>query len=183
MVSLYHSPPSQHDPMPPTPGERFCQHVSEYLTTHQLKSLGQIDRKQLASIYDDFQKKETTVHRPAGKRLDQEEKEWLDGLCSNPAYEGIAVRQEIEKCRTWSQINRKQCTKRRILAWLNRVERPLAASAQPGRHSNRDGRLNDEPSGWRAFLNSTYPDNCHRETAWVNLPDHAKKLVIQGMNK
>src|SRR6185312_11043063 len=57
---------------------------------------------------------------------DCSDEEWLASLEANPAYQGLDVRREYEKCRVWTQTNKRQMpTKRRFLNWLNKAERPM----------------------------------------------------------
>jgi len=50
---------------------------------------------------------------------------WLEGLCSDKAYAGVDVRAEVGKCVQWCEVNRKMPSRRRIIAWLNRAEKPV----------------------------------------------------------
>ena len=52
--------------------------------------------------------------------------DWLNGLKATPAYQGIDVDRETAKCAAWCEANRKAPpSRRRIINWLNRVERPV----------------------------------------------------------
>lgn len=51
--------------------------------------------------------------------------EWLVSLASDPAFQGIAVEIEIAKCRRWCETNNKNPSRRRIVNWLNRADRPV----------------------------------------------------------
>ncbi len=53
-------------------------------------------------------------------------------LKSNPAYLGIDVDRETGKCRTWCETNGKVFSRRRLVNWLNRVERPMNGNGNPG---------------------------------------------------
>lgn len=54
--------------------------------------------------------------------------EWLKGLETDPAYVGIHVQREFGKMTAWCAVNRKQPSRRRFINWLNRAERPMAAT-------------------------------------------------------
>ena len=54
--------------------------------------------------------------------------EWLKGLETDPAYVGIHVQREFDKMTAWCAVNRKQPSRRRFINWLNRAERPMAAT-------------------------------------------------------
>ena len=55
------------------------------------------------------------------------DEEWLNQLGTNPAYSLIDVRREHSKMQTWCSVNRKMPTRRRFVAWLNRIEKPMDA--------------------------------------------------------
>lgn len=53
------------------------------------------------------------------------DQQWIESLKSQKAYEGIDVDREVAKCKVWSDINKKQFSRRRVVNWLNRTEKPL----------------------------------------------------------
>ncbi len=57
--------------------------------------------------------------------------DWLLSLSAQPAYEGIDVTREFSKAEQWCDIKRVKLSRRRFLAWLNRVERPMNAQTKP----------------------------------------------------
>jgi hypothetical protein len=62
------------------------------------------------------------------KQPKQTDAEWLAELATSPAYLGIDVRREYSKMQTWCGVNRKMPTRRRFVAWLNRIEKPMDAA-------------------------------------------------------
>jgi len=56
------------------------------------------------------------------------DEDWLKQLGINPAYSLIDVRREYSKMQTWCSVNRKMPTRRRFVAWLNRIEKPMDAA-------------------------------------------------------
>jgi hypothetical protein len=56
------------------------------------------------------------------------DEDWLNQLGTNPAYSLIDVRREYSKMQTWCGVNRKMPTRRRFIAWLNRIEKPMDAA-------------------------------------------------------
>lgn len=56
------------------------------------------------------------------------DEDWLKQLGTNPAYSVIDVRREYSKMQTWCGVNRKMPTRRRFVAWLNRIEKPMDAA-------------------------------------------------------
>lgn len=52
---------------------------------------------------------------------------WLAALSKSEAYKHINVPRELEKMVLWCQENRKKPTRKRLLAWLNRIDDAIAA--------------------------------------------------------
>jgi hypothetical protein len=56
------------------------------------------------------------------------DEDWLKELEILPAYNLMDVRREYSKMQTWCSVNRKMPTRRRFVAWLNRIEKPMDAA-------------------------------------------------------
>jgi hypothetical protein len=56
------------------------------------------------------------------------DEDWLKQLEILPAYNLMDVRREYSKMQTWCSVNRKMPTRRRFVAWLNRIEKPMDAA-------------------------------------------------------
>jgi hypothetical protein len=65
--------------------------------------------------------------------------EWLDELSNEPAYTGINIRFEFNKAQIWAKNNRRQCTRRFFVGWLNR------AAPNPG-YTNGHGPPDGQPA-------------------------------------
>ena len=63
--------------------------------------------------------------RASAKTVDGD---FVAGLKSKSAYEGIDIDRELSKAQSWAEVNRRNCTPRFLVNWLNRVERPIAAT-------------------------------------------------------
>jgi hypothetical protein len=59
--------------------------------------------------------------------------DWMESLISDPAYAGIDVKAERAKMVRWCEVNNKKASRKRLINWLNRVERPMAAGGGPVR--------------------------------------------------
>lgn len=64
------------------------------------------------------------------------DEDWLNQLATNPAYSLIDVRREYSKMQTWCGVNRKMPTRRRFVAWLNRIEKPMDAAKGSRTHES-----------------------------------------------
>lgn len=70
-----------------------------------------------------------TPKLPAAK-LPADDAEWIQSLKSNPAFQGIDVPVQVAKCQLWCSTNGKSFSRRRVVNWLNRVEKPLNGAAK-----------------------------------------------------
>jgi hypothetical protein len=59
------------------------------------------------------------------------DEDWLKELEANPAYAGLNVPIELGKMQAWAAANGKQPSRKRFINWLNRSERPIAATGRP----------------------------------------------------
>ena len=57
--------------------------------------------------------------------------DYLAQLQALPAYQGIDVKQEHSRMTSWCWVNGKQPTRRRLVNWLNRCDRPMEAPESP----------------------------------------------------
>lgn len=73
---------------------------------------------------------------PAAKAPRLSDEEWLSRLATDPTYDGIDVRREYGKMLRWCEANGKQPSRRRLVNWINRAERPMAGRAPNGQHPN-----------------------------------------------
>lgn len=60
----------------------------------------------------------------------EETKALFAELQASPAYSGIDVKAEAAKMFEWCAANSKQPTKRRLINWLNRADKPLSRQSQ-----------------------------------------------------
>jgi len=120
---------------------------------------------------------------------DCSDEEWLASLEANPAYQGLDVRREYEKCRVWTQTNKRQMpTKRRFLNWLNKAERPMVPQSSGNGFLRRNGAdPYTEPSfDWRRAIatkypRETYPDREAWEEAdtWLQVPLSIRQEMLK----
>jgi hypothetical protein len=64
------------------------------------------------------------------------DEDWLKQLEILPAYNLIDVRREYSKMQAWCGVNRKMPTRRRFVAWLNRIEKPMDAAKGSRAHES-----------------------------------------------
>lgn len=87
--------------------------------------------------------------RASAKKVPLTHEQWIAALKASPAYEGIDVDREIEKCRAWALTNGipvHLVSRKRFVNWLNRADRPLG-----GKRTTRADQY-AEPEGWRDAL-------------------------------
>jgi len=64
------------------------------------------------------------------------DEDWLKQLEILPAYNLMDVRREYSKMQTWCSVHRKMPTRRRFVAWLNRIEKPMDAAKGSRAHES-----------------------------------------------
>lgn len=77
---------------------------------------------------EEKEEKEGSSVEPNQRKASVCDADWLNSLCSNPAYTGIDVMREFGKMTSWCEVNRKLPSRRRFVNWLNRSERPMASA-------------------------------------------------------
>lgn len=65
--------------------------------------------------------------RPARREKPLPDDEWIASLKLNPAYSGLDIDRELGRARVWLETNKPQrhVTRRYLLGWLNRAEKPM----------------------------------------------------------
>ena len=74
--------------------------------------------------------------QPASKKKPLSDDDWLKALSSDQAYTGLDVPREHAKMVRWCETNGKQPSRKRLVNWLNRAERPMAANGHHKPESN-----------------------------------------------
>lgn len=60
------------------------------------------------------------------------DEQWLDSLQTDPAFSHVPnVKQEYAKAQIWAKTNKRQCTRKFFVNWLNRIDRQMAAPVKP----------------------------------------------------
>jgi 5-methylcytosine-specific restriction endonuclease McrA len=75
--------------------------------------------------------------QPQKKIKDLSDEEFLNRLETNPVYDGIDVRGLNSKMQIWCEVNGKRPTRRRLVNWLNRQERPMQNGNGNGTNQKR----------------------------------------------
>ena len=104
--------------------------------------------------------------RPATKH-EQSDRQWLEDLGLSPAYLGIDIQREFEKMRVWASTYNQQPTRRRFVAWLNKVERPIQPGATPKKVFSP---YDDPPLGWKEALSRIAPEYAGQSWEMVRVP-------------
>lgn len=89
----------------------------------------------------DTDKKESIKKK---RKLTLTDDQWLDAIKKNPAYGSINIETEKGKCEAWCLTNGKMMSRRRLVNWLNRAEKPMAKTynrQRPG--SSGQGQANE----------------------------------------
>lgn len=59
------------------------------------------------------------------------DEEFLKGLKTNSAYSHINVEVELGRAQAWCSVNRRHCTHRFFINWLNRIDKPMKQAYKP----------------------------------------------------
>lgn len=94
---------------------------------------------------------------PASRGDQVSDSDWLNQLASDATYAGIDVAREHGKMVRWCEVNKKQPTRRRFVAWLNRIELPMKGKT--------NGHTNDRNIGGGDLWDATAPGDSN------DLPD------------
>lgn len=73
--------------------------------------------------------------QPTRKKISDEE--WILEIKKNPAYEGIDIDQEVNKCAAWCMTHGKKHSRARLLNWFNKAEKPYRGNGQLALPSNK----------------------------------------------
>lgn len=82
--------------------------------------------------------------------------DFLTSLKSNPAYKELDLDKELGKCQAWCIANKKICSQRRFVNWINRAEKPIQNAFIPREKKpsstcsacNSTGKLPDGKKCW-----------------------------------
>lgn len=117
-------------------GKRSGKARREAVREAQLEAVGEAELEaQLQGQLERKGKERKVKEKEVGKNVAAvaatSDEDWLAELAKNPAYVGLNINVEANKMRAWCSANGKQPTRRRFVNWLNRAERPIAASIRP----------------------------------------------------
>ncbi len=82
----------------------------------------------------DKEKDKETDTRPRAQKSTNDE-DWLNELETSGAYDGIDIRTQLGMAQVWAKQNRRQCTRKFFINWLNRADRmaPTTAPLPPSK--------------------------------------------------
>lgn len=99
-------------------------------STSKLTNNQQATNKQLTTLKE--VKKEKKYNKPSSLSDD----EWMAQLKSNPSYKGIDIDIQRGRCQMWCVTNNKTFSRRRLLNWLNRSEKPITPTSHITKFDN-----------------------------------------------
>jgi hypothetical protein len=104
---------------------------------------------------------------------------YLEELKRNPAYQGIDIDRERGKAEAWCAANRRVCSRRFFVNWLNKCEQPLGTTGKPKRE------IPPEPLNWRGIIRDHYPDAIYLqdERDWAHLPEYTREAILETLKK
>jgi hypothetical protein len=94
------------------------------------KGKGNGMEKELALGLDEIEASQHPKPKQTRRKAQLTDEDFLVELINDPAYDGIDVRREAAKFARWCDLHRKQTTRKRLVAWLNRIDKPLAINGK-----------------------------------------------------
>lgn len=91
--------------------------------------------------------------------------QWLDSLQSNPAYKLLQVRTEYARATVWAETNKRQCTRRFFVNWLNRAKPMDTTKPTSNAHVGKETRT---PEQIASLVTDAPCDICGKEVCFSN---------------
>jgi hypothetical protein len=106
--------------------------------------------------------------------------EFLQALRENKAYDGIDIDRERGKAESWCLANRRMCSKRFFVNWLNKAERPLGMVT-----ASRPPTIIPEPANWREAFREHYPNSPEWQdpTPWEKKTETKRREVLGALDR
>lgn len=64
---------------------------------------------------------------------DSIDEQWVQSLRTNAAYAGLNIDHQLAKAQAWASTNRRQCSRKFFINWLNRAEQPVMVNGHDTR--------------------------------------------------
>ena len=118
---------------------------------------------------------------------------WLAELEREPSLAGIDIRRELGKAQFWAKNNRRDCTRKFFLNWLNspRCERRVVANGVGASSfaAPKKGDVYSEPHDWRRVLRAVGQRKGWDRDAveaycgqrWLDLPITVREEVVKAL--
>lgn len=78
-----------------------------------------------SEVEKEAERKKQKGRKSAEKPPPPTDQEWVLTLKAQSCYAGLDVDQQLGKCQTWCDTNRRAFSRRRFVNWLNRAEKPM----------------------------------------------------------
>jgi hypothetical protein len=175
-------------------GEMIAEAIRSYLKENGLKQ-SQLTGAMVADIANRVLDHIEQQHAK-GARLATEE-DWVASLSKEPHLAGVDVRRELAAAQFWCRNNRRLCSRKFFVNWLNRAAQTCAPLASPGgvggaAATGRKFDLYTEPVGWRQSRaaqeaaysgvdDETWARICER--GWFELGTTERSAILTAMSR
>lgn len=157
------------NPTPPTDTSSFGARLFAKMAQFRQLHNGKLERSQwIALANQEFAIASRSIGKKA-KPNTMPDEEWIGWLEAQSCYAGIDVKREVGRCQVWATSSKKVASRRRIINWLNKVERPIGYNAE-GKSSldRKPSNPYEEPkSDWVKVAIALWP-------GWVDSPFYGK---------
>lgn len=176
--------------MNPNRGQAIASAVRDYLTSNGLKQsqlTGDILAEIANRVLDHIDKQHAKQARLAT------EEEWIASLEKQPHLENVNIRRELAAAQFWCQNNRRQCTRRFFVNWLNNAV-GRASIISPGGNEQKKEQFDvyTEPRGWKYSSHAqqsvyggvddeTWKRICER--GWFELGTLERRAIIAALTR
>lgn len=106
---------------------------------------------------------------------------WLKSLEALPAYKGIDVRKELERCQKWCREHDKTASRSFFESWLRKAEAPIKIAVS--KHTVRTYQPILEPRGWREHVRQFANDPANADRSWSSFDRAGQLYIIEQMAK
>lgn len=103
---------------------------------------------------------------------DSDNENWIRELGKEPCYSHVKVRDEMGKMLIWCRLHSKTPTRKRLIAWLNRIERPMQGAALAA----RPAPVKEIPDQMRTWLIEHYNERREQIQQWQTM-DHVPPFL------
>lgn len=116
-------------------------------------------------------------------RIDtMDDDQFVTHLETQPHLAGVDIRREIGKCQLHFEAQGIVPSRKRIVAWVNKADKPLGYNgAGKTSFAAKKPEPTNEPAGWREWVRENASDPSWAEKPWSSLDRTAQRYLIEQL--